>query len=71
MLVLDRGGVLEQKRLLALQPLRELVHRLLVAALIEAREGADGVFDFLCSDNVHGHLADLPRPWRRVKAIWT
>ena len=41
----DRRGVLEQERLLLLQPLRELVHRLLVAALIEAGERGDGLLD--------------------------
>ena len=55
MLGTNGSSMLEQVRLLFLEPLRELVHRLLVALLIEARERGDGLLDFFWRYDVRGH----------------
>ena len=47
--------VLQQERLLLLQTLRELVHRLLVAALVQLGEGGNRASDVFGGNNVRGH----------------
>ena len=50
-----RRRVLEQERLLLLQPLRQLVHCLLVTLLIEAGKSGNRLLDILGGYDVRGH----------------
>ncbi len=63
------GGVLEQERLFALQPQRQLVHRLLVTAPIEAGKSDDGAFNVVGRNHYcAGHKAqDFRRRRRKSK----